>query len=92
MSDEVEQTVAQGGDRPGEAAGELLEGGVELSRIPGVDDSQHGLGPREIDAAGEKCTESEFPGSAWRAPRAKQCASTRLRSGTEPAKWISATS
>ncbi len=49
MSDHIQQMVAQSHNGTRQAAGQLLERGVELSRIHGVDDAQHGLGAGQVD-------------------------------------------
>lgn len=61
MGDQVQQVIAQREDRAREPAGELVQGGVELGGIRGLDDAQHGLGPRQVDAARQECAERELP-------------------------------
>ena len=60
MSNHVEQVIAQRDDRPGQAAGELLECRVELSGVARVDHAEHRLGPRQVDPAGEERAEREL--------------------------------
>ena len=57
---DVEQAVAERDDRPGQAAGELLQGGVELCRRPRVDHAEHRLGPRQVEPAREERAEREL--------------------------------
>ena len=77
MGQDVEQAVAEPHDRPGEAAGELLQGGVELRRGPRVDHAEHRLGPRQVDPAREEGAERELarlglPGPSGQAVRQQQ--------------------
>ena len=49
MSDDIEQPVAQCGDRARQAAGKLVQGRAQLRGVLGVDDAQDRLGPGEVD-------------------------------------------
>ncbi len=72
MSDHVEQVIAQGDDRPREPAGELLERRVELRGVWRVDHAEHRLGPCQVDSPERNARSVNSPGSAGRAPRARQ--------------------
>ena len=92
MGDQVEQAVPQAGDRVRETAGKLLQGRVQLGGFLRIDDAQDGLGPSEIDPAGQECPEGEL---AWFGrPRAEREAmrEDQAHRAAEPVKWISATS
>ena len=90
VGEDIEQAVAERGDRPGQAAGQLLEAasscaGVWASMTPST------ASARVRSIRPERNARSvNSPGSASRAPRARQWARTSSSSGGEPTVWISA--
>jgi hypothetical protein len=55
--------TAKGGQRFGEPAGELREGGIELVTVLGVNDTEDGFGLSQIEAASQKGAKRELAGA-----------------------------
>jgi hypothetical protein len=53
LGKQVEQPLAQGRQGPGQTAGQLPQGGVELLLAASFDHAQHGLGLRQVDPSGD---------------------------------------
>ena len=62
VGEHVEQAVPEPLDRPGEAAGELLERRSDLGRRLRVDHREHRLGPRQVDPTRQEGPERELAG------------------------------
>ena len=92
IGEQVEQIVAQQGERLGHAAGKLLERLRQFAARVCLDDAEHRLRAGQIELAGQEGAQREFAPLSGPCAGAKHSAISASTIGIAESRWISTTS